>query len=123
MTNALADYDKKNKSKSFTHLDAWKVVKGETKWLKQPCFVQASSKQPSFVQASSTSHSDKRRKSSESAYYESGSNENVQTVLPDLNDNTTPTRKKKEKRPLVRRRRQRIVLLRTSRATRQRKHY
>lgn len=84
----MADYDKKNKGKSFTHIEAWKVVRGEDKWLKQPC----------FVQASSASHSEKRRKSSESSYYESGSNDNVETVIPDLNDDTTPTRKRKGKK-------------------------
>ena len=88
LKNALADFNKKNKGKSFTHIDAWEVVRGEPKWLEQPC----------FVQTSSASNSDKRRKSSESTYYESGSNENVDTVLPDLNDDTTPTRKRKGKK-------------------------
>ena len=54
--------------------------------------------QPCFVQTSSASNSDKRRKSSESTYYESGSNEHVQTVIPDLNDDTTPIRKRKGKK-------------------------
>jgi hypothetical protein len=86
----MSDYDKKNKGKSFTHVEAWKVVRGEDKWLKQPC----------FFQASSASHSDKRRKSSESTYYESGSNDNVETVIPVLNDGTTPTRKRKGKKTI-----------------------
>ena len=46
----------------------------------------------------SSSNSDKRRKSSESSYYESGSNDNSETVIPDLNDETTPTRKRKGKK-------------------------
>ena len=34
----------------------------------------------------------------ESSYYESVSNDNVETVIPDLNDDTTPTRKRKGKK-------------------------
>ena len=88
LKNALADFNKRNKGKSFTHIDAWEVVRGEPKLLEQPC----------FAQASSTSNSGKRRKSSESTYYESGSNEHVETVIPDLNDDTTPTKKRKGKK-------------------------
>ena len=44
--------------------------------------------QPSVNQASS-SNTDKRRKSPESI------NDNVETIIPNLNDDTTPTRKKK----------------------------
>ena len=84
----MSDYDKRNKGTSFNHIEAWKVVKGEPKWLEQPC----------FEKLSSTSHSDKRRKSSESSYYESGSNDNVDPVIPDLNDDTTPVSKRKGKK-------------------------
>ena len=79
----MADYKRKSKGKNFTHTEAWEIVKKADKWLKQPCVVQTSS-----------SNSDKRRKSSES----SNENENVETILPDLNDDTTPTRKKKGKK-------------------------
>ena len=88
MNNALADYDKKNNGRSFTHIDAWNVVKGEPKWLGQPC----------FEKLAATLHSDKRRKSSESTFYESWSNDNVDTVIPDLNDDTTPVSKRKGKK-------------------------
>lgn len=88
MNNALSDYDKKHNGHSFTHIDAWYVVKGEKKWLEQP----------SLEKKFASLHSDKRRKSSESTYYESGSNDNVDTVLPDLNDDTTPVSKRKGKK-------------------------
>ena len=107
----MSDYNKRNKGTSFNHIEAWRVVKDESKWLEQPC----------FEKVSSTSHSDKRRKSSESTYYGSGSNDNVDPVIPDLNDDTTPVSKRKGKRPLVRRR-QRIVLLSLLGSIRQRKH-
>ena len=87
MQNAMADYDWKNNGHSFTHTEACKVVKGEPKWCEQPC----------FEKLSSTFHSDKRRKSSESGFYESGGNDNV---LPDLNDDTTPVSKRKGKKPV-----------------------
>ena len=85
MKNALADYDKKTKRKDFSHIEAWEIVRCEDKWLEQPCVGQASS-----------ANSDKRRNSSESGYYETVSNDNVETVILDLNDDTTPTRKKRQ---------------------------
>ena len=84
----MADYDKKTKGHSFTHVEAWKVVKKEPKWLEQPIIDK-------YI---STSHFDKRRKSSESSFYESGSNDNVDPVIPDLNDDTTPVSKRKGKK-------------------------
>ena len=84
----MSDYNKRNKGTSFNHIEAWRVVKDESKWLEQPC----------FEKVSSTSHSDKRRKSSESSFYESGSNDNVDPVIPDLNDDTTPVSKRKGKK-------------------------
>jgi hypothetical protein len=83
----MSDYNKRNKGTSFNHIEAWKVGKEEPKWLEQPC----------FEKLFSTSHSDKRRKSSESSYYGSGSNDNVDPVIPDLNDDTTPVSKRKGK--------------------------
>ena len=70
MKNALADYGKNIKGKTFSHIEAWEIVRKADKWLEQPCVGQASS-----------SNSDKRRKSSESGNYESGSNDNVETVI------------------------------------------
>ena len=87
MKNALADYNKKTKGKSFSHIEVWEIVRKAEKWLEQPSVGQANS-----------SHSDKRRKSSESGNYESGNNDNAETVIPDLNDDTTPTRKRKGKK-------------------------
>jgi hypothetical protein len=84
----MSDYNMRNKGTSFNHIEAWRVVKDEPKWLEQPC----------FEKVSSTSHSDKRRKSSESSYYGSGSNDNVDPVIPDLNDDTTPVSKRKRKK-------------------------
>ena len=84
MTNALADYKKKTKGKSFTHIEAWEIVRKSDKWLEQPDVSQASS-----------SNSDKRKKSSASS---NENVENVETIIPDLNDDTTPTRKKKGKK-------------------------
>ena len=81
MKNALADFKKKSKGRNFNHIDAWEIVKKSEKWLQQPSVNQASS-----------SSTDKRRKSPESI------NDNVETIIPDLNDDTTPTRKKKGKK-------------------------
>jgi hypothetical protein len=49
------------------------------------------------VTQTSSSHSDKRRKSSEGGNYESASND-ADTILPDLNEDTTPTRPRKGKK-------------------------
>ena len=76
----MADFKKKSKGRNFNHIDAWEIVKKLEKWLQQPSINQASS-----------SSTDKRRKSPESI------NDNVKTIIPDLNDDTTPTRKKKGK--------------------------
>ena len=77
----MADFKKKSKGRNFNHIDAWEIVKKSEKWLQQPSVNQASS-----------SSTDKRRKSPESI------NDNVETIIPDLNDDTTPTRKKKGKK-------------------------
>jgi len=77
MNNAMTSFAKKQ-GKPFTHQQAWRIVKGEAKWMEQKC-----------VQDEASSHSDKRRKSSESGHYESASNE-FDTVLPNLNEDPTP---------------------------------
>ena len=77
----MADLKKKTKGKTFGHIDAWEIVRQNDKWLEQPIVGQTSS-----------SNSDKRKKSSES------SNDNVETIIPDLNEDTTPTRKRRGKK-------------------------
>ena len=77
----MADFKKKTKDKTFGHIDAWEIVRQNDKWLEQPIVGQTSS-----------SNSDKRKKSSES------SNDNVETIIPDLNEDTTPTRKRRGKK-------------------------
>ena len=77
----MTDFKKKSKGRNFNHIDAWEIVKKSEKWLQQPSVNQASS-----------SSTDKRKKSPESI------NDNVETIIPDLNDDTTPTRKKKGKK-------------------------
>jgi hypothetical protein len=81
----LSDYSNKMK-KPFTHLAAWEVVKNEARWLEVPV----------VGGQTSSSHSDKRKKSSEGGNYESG-NEN-EPVLPDLNDDNAPPRQRKGKK-------------------------
>jgi hypothetical protein len=81
MKNAMVDYKRKTKGKTFGHIEAWEIVRKYDKWFEQPIVGQTSS-----------SNSEKRRKSYES------SNDNVETIIPDLNDDTTPTRKKRGKK-------------------------
>jgi hypothetical protein len=73
----MSSFEKKQ-GKPFTHQRAWEIVKDQAKWLEQKC-----------VQDEQSSHSDKRRKSSESGHYESGSNE-FDPILPNLNEDATP---------------------------------
>nr|XP_043633521.1 uncharacterized protein LOC122604715 [Erigeron canadensis] len=79
MTEVLKDY-KTRIGKEFTSIAAWKVVKDEAKW-----------KETIQVGQTSSAHSDKRRKSSEGGNYESSSNNDDATVLPDLNESSTPS--------------------------------
>ena len=85
LNNALADYSAKV-GKPFTHQLAWEVVKDQPKWEEQKS-----------DGGTSTSHSDKRRKSAEGVQYESGSND-PEFVIPDLNEDSTPTRQRKGKK-------------------------
>ena len=100
----MADYKRKTKGKTFGHIEAWEIVRKNDKWLEQPIVGQTSS-----------SNSEKRKKSSES------SNDNVETIIPDLNEDTTPTQKNGAKRALLSRP-QVIVLLRLSKFMLQRNH-
>ena len=85
----MASFEKKH-GKPFSHQRVWEVVRQQAKWLEQKC-----------VQDEQSSHSDKRRKSTESGHYESASNEPFDTVLPNLNDDPSPaldTRQRKGKK-------------------------
>ena len=77
----MADYKRKTKGKTFVHIEAWEIVRKNDKWFEQPIVAQTSS-----------SNSEKRRQSSES------SNDNVETIIPDLNEDTNPTRKRRGKK-------------------------
>nr|XP_043622155.1 uncharacterized protein LOC122593770 [Erigeron canadensis] len=89
MTEALKDY-KTRTGKEFTSIAAWKVVKDEAKW-----------KETVQVGQTSSAHSDKRRKSSEGGNYESSSNNDDATVLPDLNESSTPSSRPRKGRKNV----------------------
>lgn len=80
----MADYKRKTKGKTFGHIEAWEIVRKNDKWFEQPIVGQTSS-----------SNSEKRKKSSES------SNDNVETIIPDLNEDTTPTRIKQGKKSVT----------------------
>jgi hypothetical protein len=61
MKNAMVDYKRKTKGKTFGHIEAWEIVRKYDKWFEQPIVGQTSS-----------SNSEKRRKSYESSMYMCG---------------------------------------------------